>query len=940
MGDFFLAQPSTEQPVPSGTDSYGVHTPNYRQIGQALGSGMRDAGIGGPKSGWVAKFFSDPIGTILTFAAYLTAWLLAKLLCIISYLMRLVTSIDDAAAPGIDAVVRASLEHVFGVEVGGSPARRVAAGVRGEDTAKQIGKKITDALTGSVTASVGNVLEPSTAAADHFLGQMARMGVEGWIDGFVAEAVGGERLSSILELVPIMGEVLGLGRISRQVLMPVLKIQVQEPYTWFLNLKYRPAVLPEAIAVRENLRGKMTDNKLDEVLGKLGHSAQNIQALINANSKMLSVGDVDFLVKHGTWSQDRGIQELRNDGWDVGKAGVLANLSEQRRIEAHHQKVLDAALASYVKREIELDQLNHFLTSFTLPEGEQDAFIHMADSLRELNVKHLSLGEVEQLVRAHIMNLDDVRTWMTREGYPQEEQIPLETYLLGKITTADEAAASRKAAADARAQAARLRQQRQAAAAAGAAARAEVKGVSMATMEHLVETGKRTFGDFQTYLHDLGLQPAAIQDVVDNLHSIIDAKNLAAQQHAALAAEADLKHIPLSQIEKAVIAGTLTMQDLQNFLKSQEYAAADQALIQNYVQSQIDAKKATATRKAGAAATAAAKKISLAELERAARLGLITVAAYSAALDAAGFDPHSRDLLVGILEDQIAADAVALAKRKAAAAKAAAGKISLTQIEQAVIGGVRPITDYTAALSQLGYDASDQETLTELLQQRVDHAAGVIAKQKAAAAKLADKDISLAELQRAVKLGVATIDDYTAALEDAGFDPTDQAILRASLLAEVAAAKQAATRRNSISKALGKKGISLAQEEQLVKDGILTVDAYTQFLTQQGYSQADAENLTALLQMKLDQAQAAAKLHAAAAAKAQDKEISLGAEEKAVIDGNRTMADYQALLVDLGYDAVDQATLVSELATRVAAARAKGKGTPPAASPGTTPVVP
>src|SRR5215472_13058754 len=129
MGEFFTPFPSTEQPVPSGTDSYGVSTPNYRVIGQALGSGLRDAGIGGPKSGWIAKFFTNPVNVILTFAAYVTAWLLAKLLCIISYLMRLVTSIDDSAAPGIDAVVRASLEHVFGVEVGGSPARRVAAGV-------------------------------------------------------------------------------------------------------------------------------------------------------------------------------------------------------------------------------------------------------------------------------------------------------------------------------------------------------------------------------------------------------------------------------------------------------------------------------------------------------------------------------------------------------------------------------------------------------------------------------------------------------------------------------------------------------------------------------------------------------------------------------------------------------------------------------------------
>lgn len=379
MGDFFTPFPSSEAPVPSGTDSYGVNTPNYRLIGQALGSGLKDAGIGGPKSGWIANFFLHPISTILTFLAYIIAFLVAKFLCILSFVMRLVTSIDDSAAPGIDSVVRSSLEHVFGISVGGSSPRRVAAGVNAEDAARQLGKQITDSLAGTANASAGSSLQPGTAAADHFLGQMARMGIEGWVDGFVAEAVGGTHLQSVLELVPIMGEVLGLGRISRQVLMPVLKVQVQDPYLWYLNLKYRPTVLPEAAAVREYLRGKLDADGLDTTLGKLGHSPANIQALINANSKMLSLGDVDYLVSHGTWSQEQGIQELRNDGWDAGKAGLIANLAAQKRIDAHHLKVIDAAVASYVRREIELDRLNGFLTAFTLPEGEQDAIIHMAD---------------------------------------------------------------------------------------------------------------------------------------------------------------------------------------------------------------------------------------------------------------------------------------------------------------------------------------------------------------------------------------------------------------------------------------------------------------------------------------------------------------------------------------------------------------------------------
>jgi hypothetical protein len=193
-------------------------------------------------------------------------------------------------------------------------------------------------------------------------------------------------------------------------------------------------------------------------------------------------------------------------------------------------------------------------------------------------------------------------------------------------------------------------------------------------------------------------------------------------------------------------------------------------------------------------------------------------------------------------------------------------------------------------------------------------------------------------MERAVKLGVLSIDQYTAAVAAAGFNATDQGILRATVLAEVAQTAQASARRNSISRALGKRGVSLAQEEQLVRDGIIPVDAYAQFLVQNGYGEPDVSNLAALLRLKIEQQQATATLHAAAAAKATDRDISLGAEQAAVIAGDRTPADYQALLSDLGYDQVDQSTLMADLAAKVAAARAKAAKTPTPPAAATAPV--
>jgi hypothetical protein len=918
MADQFT--PANPDPaVPSGQNEYDVAPPNYRQIGQALAAGQADyAAQSKPSTTGLSAFINNPGDTILTWIAWVMAFILSKLLCIIAFLMRIVTSVDDAAAPGMQAVIRNSLGHVFGISAGGTP-RKVATGVGGDVTGAQIGAMIINAMKSGSAASAGSTLQPDDTAAKNFLGMTARVGVEGWIDGFIAEAIGGGHLASVVELVPLMNQVLGLGRMSRRAMAPLMKILVADPYTWKLHLDYRPALLAEGAIVREYLRGKLTDAQLDTALGMHGYSPANIQALVNLNTKQVPLGDIDYLVARGHWSMAQGVQALVDDGYDKNTASIVLNLAEQKRLDALDSKRLDLYLAAYERGDIDEGAMNDAVQASSISDAEKALIGALALTRRQLNVKHLSRGEVETMIKAHVMSLDDLRTWMTRENYPPDEEALLEIFLMGEITTHDAATAAKAAKAKAAADAAAARAAKQQQAAADAAAKLATKGVTTATFETLVENGQRSFDDFTAFLKEQGLPPASIADLVDVLHAKITAKQATAAAHDSVAAGAAEKHLPLAQIEAAVIAGTLPISDLQTFMTQQKFAAADIATATAYVQSKLDAATATAAAKAAATAAAANKGISLPDLERAARLGLVTPADYSAALTTAGYDAHSVDLMTGILTDQIAADQNTLAQRAAAAAKAATKSISLPALEKAVIAGLQPMSAYQAQLVSLGYDAGDVATLVNLLQLQVDTAADVASKKAAAAAKLATKQLSLAEIERAVKLGVVSIDQYRAELTAAGFASEDVDILAASLLAEVATTKAAQTKAAAVASQLDGKGVSLAQEQQLVKDGISTLDAYTAFLQTQGYSAAVAAQLTQLLSDQMAQDATAAQKHALAAARAAQKNISLADEEKAVVDGIRSMDDYQALLVNLGFNATDQDTLIALLEKRMPA---------------------
>jgi len=922
MSSFFTAPQNTDVPVPPGQDAFDVAPPNFRLIGQMFAKGIQDAGGTQAAGSWLGSAIRGALDAVLTAVAYILAFLLAKLLCIVAFLMRLITSVDDGAAPGFDAVAQSSLEHVFGLPLPGAKPRKVAAGVNADNLGASLGKQIISALTSGLGDSAGQTIQPSSAAAEKFLAQLSRIGIEGWVDGMVGEAVSIGKFHSLLELVPIMSNVLGLGRLSRRVLAPPLKILVEDPYTWKLNLNLRPTMLAHDAAVREFLRGKLTRAQLDDMLGRQGYAPAAIDALINLDSKLLALGDVDYMHSRNYWGDQTALAILQANGYDEQTARQLLQLAIQRRIDVHDQTLLDAYATAFLNGEIDQATLHQAVTQSNMPDDEKAVYESVIVTKRQLAVKHLTLTEVEALVKAHIMELDDVTTWMTRENYPPEEQTLLELWLFGKITTADQAAAAKQAAADAKAAAAKAKQQAADLKAAQAAAAAQVKGVSLSDFQQLVKLGKRTFADYQAFLQALGLQPAAIADLVDLLHAQITQQQTLQQQHDALTAAAAIKHIPLSQTESAVLAGVLTIADLQKFMQGEKYADADIQVMTSYIQAKLDAQKQAAATQAAGNTAAAAKSISLPNLARAVRLGLTTIDAYSAALDQAGFDQTSRDLMVGLLQDQIAADQSAAQKTTEAAGKAAAKQISLSALQQAVIAGLRPMADYQAQLSALGYSAADQQTMVALLQLQVDHAADVKTAQQSATAALAAKGLSLASLERAVKLGVLSIDDYKAELAAAGFPDDTVTILATSLLAEVAQTSQASNFANQAAAALGSKGISLAQEQALVKNGLATLDAYQSWLIAKGYSVSDAGALRDLLDLQDQQAAAAAAAHQAAQAKAADKDISLAKEEQAVVDGIQTMDDYRALLADLGFDALDTATLVALLNEKIAKAAA------------------
>lgn len=776
MGDFFAPSPGYPPPPPEPD----APPPRIEDFATSFGIGVN-------KSGAIGAFWAPFVDACLALLAKGIGFILSILLKIFAFLIKLVGDVSNDAESGFGFLVAATLGELFGVEV--DPAT-VATRVSGPDrqaVASKIGKTITNTLFSGVAANPAGGITPSDVAANQYLAVVMNMELNGWIESWVTDGLSAHFLEKYGDLKDGIARVLGLGRMSRQVFAAPLQVLVHRPYLDLLQQKYRNKEANEQAAVRSFFRGEIPRSDLSVMLGNQGYTEQQIEWAITDHQKFISDAQIQFLLSRGTWTDGDATQYLQQTGWDTVGAQTLVALWADQRTHKYRLQMVEAAEKAFIDGDIQIDQWQSIVESAGLTDDEQTWILKVAGMKREMKVTHLSLGQIEQGVLDGIMNLNDVKTWAQRVGMPADEEAYLELMILFKQNKESATAQAKTAAASAKAAAAKAKAAAATEKAAQAKALAPDKGVTVAQAETLVIDGLWTFDHLTAFLTAKGYGADAIDAIVTLLHNKITATAAKTGTATGVRAAAAAKGLNLAEVEKAVVAGILSITDLQGFLSNAGFDAADSQVIVELTEDALTSANVKAAAKAAAAAKAGKHSISLAALERAVRLGLAPQSSYDAALTAAGYDTMSITLLNGILSDQIAADKAAAAKKTTTPVAGAAKAPTLAQLEQEVIQGVRPIGDYTTALAALGYAPSDQTQLTQLLQVKVDHAKHAAALHSDAQGKAVKTGLSLAAAENAVINGVNQMADYDAMLTTLGYDDVDRQTLEALLLERVQA---------------------------------------------------------------------------------------------------------------------------------------------------------
>lgn len=817
---------------------------------------------------------------------------------------------ENQAQPAFNKLAAVAIKDMFGVDAGaGLTATRGSGG--NAAAADAIGNALLKAFAGQARGgSASGEIEPSDEPAKSFLSAMAQLALEGWLEGWIVEALSLGQLETFGDLDDTISHVLGLGRASASVHGPLVKHMIVTPLEWKLLKTHRPTPLTEALAIRQFNRGKWSGEKTLEELARMGYSEDRIDALMGAQQKYVSSADMFALVRNGTYDRSFWLAYLRDQGWDAVAAETEVLAAETVRLNRFQDDSLAAVRAAYVDRRLTDAELDTFLPAILPYDLDRDAFTVAARTIRDVNTKRLSPGEAKACVLKGVLPIAAYRESLALDGYDAGAVLALELLLetelddkadVAKLRAAKEDAAAAEKAA--KANAARAR------AAEAEAAHLLARRGSLADLRRAVVRGLVSIDRLAEVL-----RPQFDPDTVDiYLALVVDERTAYTTQLAAAAAakaRAGMRRIDVGALESAVLNDVLTLGQFRAELDRLQFAPADADTLTATLQARKADRDAAIAKRAAADAAAKQRSINLGQFETLVRRGARSIAEYNALLVSLDFDEGSRAALIDLLQIHINDDAAAAALRAAAEARLNAKGLSLEQARRGVLLGVATAADFERVLQAQRFTVDAQAILMAELRADVAEAEAARQRRAEAAGGQNQPTIALATVARAARLGLVSVDAYRDRLQAGGYSDDDIAIELDLLTTEIADVRNAHAIQAKADAAPAAPGLSLAQIAAAVKAGVSHLEDYQARAVALGLGADDVSVLVRVLGDELAATQAAKVRRAEIQSTLKPGEVSIAGLADKVSAGDLTPADYGAALAGLGLDPLDIEILV------------------------------
>jgi hypothetical protein len=382
------------------------------------------ASLGIIKSGIIERFFGERAASMVDSAATIAAILTGNWDKLMALVGKVFLAAQGEQNSGFYDLAAAVVEDLTGVKVDAAALKTSTFGSGRLAGMETLGSDLYNLLVKEFQPASGDLEAGSSGPAETFLGFLMNFCIRQGNVAAMCEAMPKELgfLSGFRDYGEQMAKNLGLGRLARQALKPLITTLVADPLTYQLQQQYRPKRIGATPAIKKFFRDQTFEQQMRTELAQEGYSDSRIDDLISELRPLLSEAD---LIKHLFRFGDTTVTV--GGGTSLNTAQQL----QQRGFSADDvQRLLDVSRPVLEKSEIAVLFTNGIMDHPTASaylgklgyDSDTAELVLRAHSLTHQHAHQLGLAELKRAFHNGVIDLLELKAHLTSQGYSADDQ--------------------------------------------------------------------------------------------------------------------------------------------------------------------------------------------------------------------------------------------------------------------------------------------------------------------------------------------------------------------------------------------------------------------------------------------------------------------------------------------------------------------------------------
>jgi len=429
-----------EQSPTTGSNGNGlglsVPAPNFEEQGKAQA-------IGGMAAGWIDDLIRKHV---LSHASGGGGILGAIASLVDDYLAVIVAFFDQVqgkGTPGFFTLMAELLGGLLGIEISADHIN--TAWKRGGTHAgfAAVGASYWAGMMTQLGSPKTLTPESGLAAAQGFLGYLLGFSIREGNLGFITSLIPEEwRITDgIEEYARAMRSSLGLGRMARQALHPLIQTLITDPLQWYVNRTYMPKLLGTSQAIRAYNRNLITQDMLNQEATYDGYNSQRLEAMIEEVLEQLGNSELYTLLKWGYIDRQEFTILMKRRGVHPVDADRYLQYARFNEADSAVNQTLSVLRGQFVNGFIDGPTFENMVNTLPLGDEQKVRFIAAVHQETSYPRTHLAWGNVQDAVSRGLLTPADASAWLTGAGYGDRDAavmigLPRKTLTLSQVQEA------------------------------------------------------------------------------------------------------------------------------------------------------------------------------------------------------------------------------------------------------------------------------------------------------------------------------------------------------------------------------------------------------------------------------------------------------------------------------------------------------------------------